>query len=383
MKNRLLRWLSLRAKYLSGGFIVILSACGGGGVIPLPGQNVRALEADFISRVAIAYSPYRTAQNESGLAAEAIPLSNIKQDLLLLRQAGFGAIRIFDASDKVAKQTVQAIRELNLDMKVMLGVWLTTDNNPASATLNADEIKRAVALANANPEIINAISVGNETQVSWNTRNPQSISKLVEYIKVIRSQVRQPVTTDDNWAFFAQQSGQKDPRPVLNEIDFVSMHSYPLLDTIYNPNLWDWKQVAVPANQRAKAMVDAALARAKLEYEIVRGYMDQTGYAQMPILVGETGWKASPSGGETSRAHPVNQKMYFEGLQAWKKQGGPKTIVYFSAFDEAWKQGDDKWGLFNAQRQARCAAQALNNTLTPEPGSCDAAQALYYNPPAN
>jgi hypothetical protein len=39
---------------------------------------------------------------------------------------------------------------------------------------------------------------------------------------------------------------------------------------------------------------------------------------------------------------------------------GPKQVFYFEAFDEPWKQGDDKWGLFNKDRQARYAVQALN-----------------------
>ncbi|NDF45169.1 MAG: hypothetical protein EB125_05635, partial [Betaproteobacteria bacterium] len=330
-----------------GGLILlcalVLAACGGGGTVPFPGVTLRALESDFTSRMAVAYSPFRTSTNEAGLASESIPLNNIKQDLQLLKQAGFGAVRLFDSSDKVAAQTVQAIKELNLDMKVMLGVWITASNNAA----NDAEIARAIALANAHPDVIKAISVGNETLVSWNTWNAQTTQKMAEYLKTIRDRVRQPVTTDDNWAFFAAQGGEKNPAPVLNQIDFVAMHTYPLLDTVHNPNLWDWRRQAVPESQRAQAMMDAAIARAKFEYQAVRNHLDQNGYSGMPIIIGETGWKAAASGGETMRAHPVNQAMYFERLQAWKQEAkAPKTIVYFAAFDEAWKQGDDKWGLF-------------------------------------
>jgi hypothetical protein len=69
------------------------------------------------------------------------------------------------------------------------------------------------------------------------------------------------------------------------------------------------------------------------------------------------------SNGETYRAHPVNQKMYVDGLNAWsaaaKISGGPASIVYFEAFDEPWKQGDDKWGLFTVARKARYVIQGL------------------------
>jgi hypothetical protein len=90
----------------------------------------------------------------------------------------------------------------------------------------------------------------------------------------------------------------------------------------------------------------------------------------------------------TFRAHPVNQKMYLDGLNLWAAEGrsgaGPKAIFYFEAFDEAWKQGDDKWGLFNAQRQARFAIQSLgtcNSTWTCEAGSYTDADAVYFVPP--
>jgi len=85
------------------------------------------------------------------------------------------------------------------------------------------------------------------------------------------------------------------------------------------------------------------------------------------------------------RAHPVNQKLYLDRLNAWAAEGragnGPKAIVYFEAFDEAWKQGDDKWGLFNANREARYAIQGLGTcgtTWTCEAGSYTSADALYF-----
>jgi hypothetical protein len=85
------------------------------------------------------------------------------------------------------------------------------------------------------------------------------------------------------------------------------------------------------------------------------------------MVIGETGWTAVDTpGGPTLnlRAHPVNQKMYFDALQAWAAEGrrtpaGPAAIFFFQAFDEPWKQGDDGWGLFNANREARHAVQSL------------------------
>jgi len=85
--------------------------------------------------------------------------------------------------------------------------------------------------------------------------------------------------------------------------------------------------------------------------------------------------------------HPVNQAMYYTRLLDWaiasRSNNGPQGIIYFEAFDEPWKQADDKWGLFTVGRAARCAAQSLNPTASwaKDSGSCAATDALYFAPP--
>lgn len=363
---------------------LLLAACGGGGTVPFPGdegiQKVRALPSAVMQQRAVNYSPYRSANRDTETVTEA----RILEDLLLLKDAGFGLIRLFDASDAVAKKTLAVIQKYDLPIKVMLGMYVA----PAlSESVNMAELNRGIDLAKAHPETIVALSVGNEKLVYWSF-SPMEVNTVARYIRHVRSAVTQPVTTNDNWAFFAATGaqGNKKPYPVLNEIDFVAMHSYPLLDTIHNPKVWDWKKVNVPEAQRAAAMMDAALDSLKSEYRAVRENLDAQGYQRLPILIGETGWKAAPAGGELMRASPVNQKMYFESVEAWKAQGGgPVNVVHFEAFDEPWKKGDDKWGLFTVDRKARCVAQSLNSNFVRATGvgeQCDV-PAAYFVPNRN
>lgn len=359
-----------------------LVACGGGGGGGVdtppnssPSEALRALPQAFTSREAVAYSPYRTSSRDT----EVITKVMIEQDLRLLTQAGIGLVRLFDSSDAVSKQVLEVIRDKNLDLKVMLGIWIATNAEIG----NQAEIARGIALAKAHTSTIVALSVGNETLVSW-TAHPQPAAQLARYIQTARNAVTQPVTTDENWAVLAKQGSEQDATAVIKAVDFVAMHTYPLIDTVFNPNLWNWKQTAVATDRRAEAMMDAALARAQFEFNAVKSHLISLGLSAMPVVVGETGWKAVPSGNETQRAHPVNQKMYWERLKAWKKAvGGPSTVVHFAAFDEPWKGADDKWGLFNVNRQARCAVQGLHPDFVAEAGSCDAAQAAYYKPVDN
>ena len=269
--------LTLVRAALAVVFTTLLLACGGGGVIPAP--ETRPVPADFFARKAVAYSPFRTAVDDAGRNTEVITPAMIKEDLDLLVAGGFGLIRLFDSSDKVARQTLQVIREHKLDLKMMLGIYVTGND----AAFSNAEIARGIKLANEYADIVAAVSVGNETMVSWSFHRLDA-NAVRDYIVRVRGAIKQPVTTDDNWAFFAKASlWEQDPQPVLDVIDFVAMHTYPLLDSFYNPSLWDWQQLGVPENQRAEAMMDAAIARAKFEHDAVRANLDSRGFTALPI----------------------------------------------------------------------------------------------------
>ena len=347
----------------------LLEACGGGGVVPSNGVTIRALPAEYTSRHAVAYSPFRSANRDT----ETITSAMIKQDLDLLVAGNFKLLRLFDSSDAVSRQTLQVIKDNGMDIKVQLGVWVASGNETATQA----DIARGVVLANTFRDIVLAVSVGNECMVSWSF-NPVSTAKMAGYLGQVRSSITQPVTTDDNYAFFASA-----PTEILKAIDFVALHTYSILDTVHDPGSWDWQQASVAASARATAMMDAALAKAIKDHDAARTYLDRIGFTFLPIVIGETGWKATVTGGEIYRAHPVNQKMYFDRLATWKASAGaPKNIFYFEAFDEPWKGGDDGWGLFNVSRKARYVVQGLYPSSTWEPGTYTAANALYYIPTA-
>lgn len=346
----------------------LLVACGGG-TVPPTGVDIRPLSADFSSRKAVAYSPFRSNNRDTEVITDAM----VRQDLALLAQGGFTLLRVFDSSDMVSARLLRIIAADQLDFKVMLGAYIFSEvENPrttaqvgANKKFNQEETDRAVKLANDYKNIVLAVSVGNETLVSWSGYAIASTPGVVAgYIKSVRDRVTQPLTSDDNWAFYAKNSSERnDPRLVIDAVDFVSMHTYPLLDTV-PPAVphWDWQQQAVPEARRAVAMMDAAIASAKGEYAAVRAHLDSLGQQSKPIIVGETGWKAVAVGNTANRAHPVNQKMYIDRLNAWgsaaKASGaGPVSIVYFEAFDEPWKGDDDKWGLFTVARKARYVIQ--------------------------
>lgn len=359
------------------------TACGGGGYTesPLSVTDRRALPAEFTARAAVNYSPYRTSRSEADLNSEVITPANVLQDLRLIKATGIGTIRLFSSS-AFAETVLTVIRDNNLDLNVLLGAYPNPVYDLAAETANQAELAKCVDLANRFPSIVAAVSVGNETMVEWSTHKIDPVV-MAGYIGRVRNAIRQPVTTDDNWLFWS-----KVPKVITDVVDFASVHTYPLLDTFYDPTLWDWRLKSTPADQRAQAMVTASITEAKRQFGEARAGLDKLGLSSMPMTIGETGWTAVDTGGGPNlflRAHPVNQKLYFDALQAWAAEGrrgnGPQSIFFFQAFDEPWKQGDDGWGLFNKDRQARYVVQSLGTcgvTWACEPGSYTLASAVKW-----
>lgn len=380
----------------------LLTACGGGGVVAVdPPQsavaitNLRALPTEYLARKAVNYSPFRTSNRDT----ETPTAIQIKEDLDLLVAGNFKLIRLFDSSDKVAKLTLDVIKDNNLDIKVQLGAYVNSHKyvyNPQVIAnikaANIAELDRLIALA-TNPvfkDIILAVSVGNETMVSWSIV-PIDPEDMAGYISYVRPRVTQPVTTDDNFVFYAEI-----PKRISDLIDFAAIHTYSEIDTQFpdSPYFWDWRQEGVAVvngdkTARATAMMNASMVATRAQYQMVRDSLDRKGLKNMPIVIGETGWNAVDVNNLRFRASPVNQKMYYTRLETWRAEGragpGPANVFYFEAFDEPWKGSDDKWGLFNVDRKARCVIQALYATSIAETGvSCaDTDAVAFVTPVAN
>ena len=141
MMNLIKRYLTVM---LAACMALVLVGCGGGGVVPSNGVQIRALSADFGARKAVSYSPYRsTSTDGTNFQSEVVTPANVLQDLRLLQDGGFTLIRLFNSSDAMAKVVLETIKNNNLDIKVMLGVWIQSGNPGA---MNDAEIARAVAL---------------------------------------------------------------------------------------------------------------------------------------------------------------------------------------------------------------------------------------------
>jgi exo-beta-1,3-glucanase (GH17 family) len=347
----------------------------------------RFIPDDVLARRAIAYSGYRKYQSPQTL--DYPTEAQIKEDMQLLLRGGWSFIRLFDCS-KHAELVLKVIRDNSFDIKVMLGVWVA-GTKAKNGTKNLEQIETCIALDAQYADIIAAMSVGNETLDDWSSvRVP--VAELVEYIQEVRGRVRHPVTTDDMYIPFtfgnSGTTSYADVIDVAKAVDFLSIHAYAFIDA---PWSWDWKQLAVPeGHERAVAMMKAALTYTRSCIHNVRAALLSKGL-ERPIVIGEAGWKTLNTNvadkDANFRAHPVNQKMFYDAFTNWvygagKDADSPRTAFYFEAFDEPWKNEDDNWGLFDVNRKAKYVLWDTFADLKPtDAGAFSENDAVYYVPP--
>lgn len=312
-------------------------------------------------------------------------LEELTEDLRILHALGIRLLRTYNVYYDEVANLLQAITNLkaenpDFEMYLMLGAWIDCKharmNHPhhhEESEQNAGEIERAVVLANKYPDIVKIIAVGNEAMVKWATSyyvEPHIILKWVNHLQDLKKKGKLPadlwITSSDNFASWGG-GGAEYHNDTLNKliaaVDFISMHTYPMHDTHYNPEFW-----GVPDNESQLSdleKIDSAMIRSqrysKAQYESVVRYMKSLGINK-PVHIGETGWASYSNelyGDEGSRAcDEYKSSLYYQMTRKWTNEAGI-TCFYFEAFDEPWKDAgnpkgsENHFGLINIRSQAK------------------------------
>lgn len=285
---------------------------------------------------AICYSGFREGQSPSGIYPS---YDEVKEDLLLL-QSQWSYLRLYDC-DAHADTVLKVIEQENLPFQVMLGAYIVAEMNNfgcpwgggvyteeqlvENKIKNHNQIKKLIDLANQYPTIICTLSAGNEACVDW-TDHYVSVASVIEYVNLIKSKAKQPVTFCENYVPWLSKL-----KPLVDAVDFISIHTYPV---------WEYKNI------------HEALGYTKENYfSIADTYPDK------PVVITEAGW-ATNSNGRGIEPHNVseeNQAIYYQDLVNWTDQDGILCFV-FEAFDESWKgspeplEPEKHWGLYKIDR---------------------------------
>ena len=273
---------------------------------------------------AVAYSGYREGQSPvSGVRPSQ---DQVAEDLRLLARH-WRLIRVY-AADRHGEDVLEVIRRENIDLQVMLGIWLARE--PGAEEVNARQIAAGIRLANEYEDVVVAVNVGNEVLIEW-TAHPVPEDRVIRYVREVKVGVTQPVTVADNYVWWRDHGAA-----LAREVDFITMHTYPL---------WERRDI------------DEGLSYTVENYEDVRG-----AHPDRAIVIGEAGWASYtegnlhvPRGGDERK-----QQRYYEELTDWAREH-EVTVFFFEAFDEPWKGTgtEGHWGLFTVDRKAKPAIREL------------------------
>ena len=295
---------------------------------------------------AVCFSPYRHGQAPRGAQPSD---EEIYQDLRLA-QRYWSLLRLYDSSP-VVERTLRLVREHGIPLRVLLGCWIDADSVPANRAANEREASRAIRLANEYRDIVLAVSVGNETQVSWSSERSDP-EALIRYIRRVRDAVPQPVSCADDYSYWKTP----DSRRISAELDFLMVNLYAL---------WNGQ----PLDQAMKWTAGV--------YGDIRAL-----HPGRPVVISETGWatrhdltKTGP-GGEASlmkaETSVAAQEEYLRQHFEWVDKSRVPTFL-FEAFDESWKGGgpgsgpdaaEKHWGVFDEDRRPKASFEKIAEAYT-------------------
>ncbi|MCF8272522.1 MAG: hypothetical protein K9I95_01710 [Flavobacteriaceae bacterium] len=293
---------------------------------------------------AICYSGFREGQQPGGIVPN---YEEIKEDLLIL-QGQWKYLRLYDC-DKHAEIVLDVIEKEGFDFKIMLGAYIVAEMNnfgcPWGGThskeqleknveINIKQIDKLIVLANRYPDIIIALSAGNEACVDW-TDHYVPVKSVISYVKRIKKGAKQPVTFCENYVPWLDKL-----KDLVKEIDFISIHTYPV---------WEYKHIH-----------DA------LEYTKDNYYAVANKYPNVPVVITEAGWATNSNGRgiDPQNVSEENQEIYYHDLVNWSQKEDILTFV-FEAFDEPWKgspeplEPEKHWGLFKVDRTPKLVMREL------------------------
>ncbi len=280
----------------------------------------------------ISYGAYRDGEgpDEESLTSK----EHILEDMKILSKR-WNLIRMY-GTGKQSQNILEVIRDNNIPILVMQGAWISKHHTKEQ---NDQQVQEVIELANAFPDIVVAVNIGNEIFVDWSWHKVADQKSVVRYIRQVRAAINQPVTVNDDYNYWNKPWSKE----IADEIDFIGLHGYAFWNnqTIENAAWW----------------TDSI-------------YTDiQMRHPQHQIAFCETGWPTSRiwndgshEGGLIGKANENNQKKFFDWYTKWVDEKKVASL-YFEAFDENWKGGWDgknpadkaekHWGVYKADRSGK------------------------------
>jgi exo-beta-1,3-glucanase (GH17 family) len=205
-------------------------------------------------------------------------------------------------------------------LTMLQGAWLGV--LPDKNKIEVDELIRA---ANAHPDVIKRVIVGNEVLL----RGDLPADQLIRYIRQVKKAVKQPVSYADVWSMYMQHP------ELIKEVDFITIHILPY---------WEDRPITV---EEAPDHIERIVKNVRQQADTIS--------PNKPILIGESGWPGAGRQRGWSIPSVVNEAKFIRALiKVATDNGFDYNIV--EAFNQPWKSELEgvvgaNWGLYSMDRQ--------------------------------
>jgi hypothetical protein len=363
-------WRLMLQPMASGNYALEIEAIAADGSSVAASSSFNVVGEDFISPIASTDIPQPAIQTASATASSAASQAfwdgrrgigfsvdsqgawssqeRLESALQEVVNLGFDTIRTW-GTNAYTQRILDEIESRNLDLKLQAGIYITNDSDAEAL------IDQALSLIEPYQDHVLGISLGNEQLADWNS-SALSVSMVRETVQYLRNSTDLPVTYNfagetlrPDSSFWSQQGNE-----LLKELDYVNVHSYAgFFDNRWNPS---W----TPQQQMEVLIADEALFRDAL---------DNLGLQDTPLILGETGWQGSGYAGEVT--NPANMEVYFNAVHDYieSERASFDGMFYFNFSDEAWKGGDDHWGLFKEGDGSGLGVAKFDASLITEPSA--------------
>jgi len=282
------------------------------------GRPVALPDAPSARIACVSYAPFRLA-GESPLDPHAfISPQRIDADLRALSQR-FDCVRTYSQG-----QGLSAVPEIakRYGLKVLMGIWLSRDPK-----LNEQQIQLGIQAAQANPQVLRGVIVGNEVLL----RGELSSTQIAGYLREVKAAVSVPVTYADVWEFWLRHP------ELATSVDYLTIHILPY-----------WEDQPVSPERAVQHVADVY---AKVQHA----------FPGRRVMIGETGWPSEGRPRQAADASLVNEARYLrEFLRYAATVQMPYNVI--EAFDQPWKRAQEGtaggyWGIFDVHAKPKFAMQ--------------------------
>lgn len=260
----------------------------------------------------VSFAPFRRGQ--SPISKQYPPPAQIDEDLKSLVGVA-GGVRTY-----TAREGMEIVPDLarKYGIEVTHSAWLGK-----KLDVNAAEVDALIQAANAYPDSIKRVIVGNEVLL----RQDLKPDELIAYIRKVKAAVKQPVSYADVWAFYLRYP------QVADEVDFITIHILPY-----------WEDEPIGVEGAAEHIVKI--------YRLM-----QERFPGKPILIGEAGW---PTKGRNRGPAAVNMESAAKFVRTLAKVSKENGFDYnvVEAFDQPWKAKLEGtvgayWGVVDVDRAVK------------------------------